>query len=283
MLEIDLSHRVFLTEKFQALKLDIAEYSFANIYLFRATHNYQLLNELFIKGKRRNGTSFLMPIFPIGTSSLEEMHKWLAEADCLFPIPEQWLTHFDPNVFDFITTEDESDYLLELQRMRTYAGRHLSGKRNLVKQLFEHYRVETAPLTPEKVSDASIVLNMWQENQALDIAQNDFLPCKEALSLLDLLQLTGLIFYVDEQPVGFILGEVSPSGHFLVHFVKGNKSIKGLYQYFYQALANAIPSTCSYLNLEQDLGIAQVRQAKRSYKPDRIIPKWQVQFKTAPK
>lgn len=114
LVDIELSHQQLLTEKFRQLSLEISEYSFANIYLFRKVHHYKLLyeKELFINGISREGSSFLMPTIPF-TNYVDcaEVREWLSEVDFLFPIPDQWLKFFDPCAFSFSCSENDSDYL----------------------------------------------------------------------------------------------------------------------------------------------------------------------------
>ena len=41
--------------------------------------------------------------------------------------------------FSITSREPDDDYLLQCEKMSTFPGRHLSGRRNLVKQFNEHY------------------------------------------------------------------------------------------------------------------------------------------------
>ena len=88
---ISLLDQKLLTEKFQMLSLEISEYSFANVYLFREIHQFELIGDesLFIKGLTRDGFSYLMPTFPITELKRELLKKYLQKVNFLFPIPEQ--------------------------------------------------------------------------------------------------------------------------------------------------------------------------------------------------
>ncbi|MBA3721794.1 MAG: DUF2156 domain-containing protein [Parachlamydiaceae bacterium] len=282
LVNIDLSHQMLLKDKFRLLKSEISEYSFADLYLFRSIHHYQFLfeKELFIKGITYTGESFMMPTFPLDKHfPLDEIKLWLTEVDFLYPIQEEWLKYFDQSIFEFSSLESESDYLYSIEKMRTYPGRALSAKRNLVSQLFAEHKVDAHTLNDERIEDALEVLEAWQKEQTLQKEKSDYFPCKEAIQLLYDLQLTGTVFYVDDEPSGLIIGETSSCNDFLVHFAKAKKSIKGLYQYIYQPLAEMLAhDNHRFINLEQDLGIPEVRHSKHSYKPDRIVKKWRVKL-----
>lgn len=283
LVDIDLSHQDMLTAKFLNLNLDISEYSFSNVYLFRKVHHYQLYfkKDLFLKGVTRSGSSYLMPTFPIVQSlSSHDVLDWITEVDFLFPIPEQWLPFFDSKIFEMSYSEDDSDYLYAVDKMQTYAGRHLSSRRNLVKQLIENHQVDSKPLTHDTAADALEILEHWQQSQDLSNLNTDYISCKEALQLYEKLNLNGIIYYIDQKPEGFLLGErLGKTSIYAIHFSKADRSVKGLYQYLFQNLAQSLDTSYQYLNMEQDLGIPEVRQNKHSYQPDHLVRKWRISKK----
>lgn len=282
LLPIDLSHQNLLNEKFKLLNLDISEFNFSNIFLFRKIHHYQLYyrNELFIKGVTRDDRTFLMPTSEFFHKiSIDDIRYCLEEVDFFYPIPEEWLHHFDASIFNKSYLEDDSDYVYATQKLYTFEGTHLNSKRNLINQLLSQNEVETFPLDMSNISVAIKVLESWQAGQKLSKDKTDYYSCREALELLSHLQLVGYLVNVNGNPVGFVIGSRLNSSTFLVHFDKAERAIKGLYQYLYQLLASTLMGQYEYMNLEQDLGSVQLRQAKHSYHPDRMIHKWRVNLK----
>lgn len=276
---LQLSHRELLTSRLNHLHIDLSEYTFADLYLFRDIHQYKVLIQddmIFIQGMTRDHHSFIMPTMPLSSFSSPLLLECLQDVDYLFPIPEAWLSALDSQQFQWMFKEEDSDYIFKSEKLKTYAGRHLSKKRNLVYQLFDLHDVNVLPLTAEHKQKALDILDDWQSNH-LD-QQTDYESCREGLEKMEILQLTGLIFYVDENPSGFLLGEMKHH-HYIIHFSKAQQKIKGLYQYMYQALAQYLDQTFSgikWINMEQDLGFPQVRQAKHSYEPDYMAHKWRV-------
>lgn len=282
LLPIDLSHEELLNEKFKKLNSDISEYSFANIYLFRHIHHYQLFyaHELFIKGVTREGESFLMPLEKVSSqTNTEHLIPLLEEVDFFFPISDKSLKYFDSAKFQTNYSEKDSDYIFLKSALSTYSGSGLDPKKNLVKQLLENDTVEARPLTSNEISDALLVLEAWENDRAKE-DEADFIPCKEALHHMPILQLNGYIIYVNDQPSGFIIGEKLNHNTFVIHFAKGIKSVKGIYQYLYQVLASNLEDTITYINMEQDLGSPSLRKSKHSYHPDHMVQKWRISLKT---
>lgn len=280
--DLSLVHQEILTYQFRKLNLEIAEYNFSNIYLFRNIHHYRLChnNGLFLQGIARDGSRFLMPTFPLEKSDSTMLLNWLSEVDFFFPIPQHWLDNFDPDIFEMKYLDSESDYIFYTEKMRTYHnGHHLSAKRNLVKQFLTKYENEVVPLTIDRVGEALDVLERWQQEQDEEPENNDYYSCKEALYLIDKLPTIGYLFLVNKVPCGFMLGEELTTNCFVIHFTKALKSYKGLNQYLYQALALRMNPKYELMSLEQDLGSPTLRQAKHSYNPDLMVHKWRVSRK----
>jgi hypothetical protein len=173
--------------------------------------------------------------------------------------------------------EADSDYLFTIQKLLTYPGRHLSKKRNLVKQLVDMHQVRAETMSSQHLADARLILDRWQEDHK-EPSETDVGACQEAIQFFQKLELHGRMVYVDDKPAGFILGEWLTKECYGAHFCKGLREIKGLYQYLYQDLAHTVEGSCQWINIEQDLGLPAIRMAKRSYLPDALLRKWRMQL-----
>ncbi len=277
---LNLSHQDVIESKFRQLDLALSEYSFANLYLFRHIHRYEVIRveqEVFIKGVSRDQVPFIMMTrHPLQISQLI-LQKVILQTQTLFPIPENWLTLLEKQLLQASFKEADSDYLYTTPKLAHYPGRHLDGKRNQVKQLLDHYEVKSENFI-EHFHDAQQVLEIWQKEHGTNLNQTDYSACLEAIQNFHLLHLHGRMTYVNQQPVGLIIGEWLSTDCYVVHFSKALQSFKGLYQYLYQDLAHSVEGTCAWINLEQDLGIPSLRISKLSYQPDLLIKKWRVQL-----
>lgn len=277
--EITIAHQHLLSTRFRDLDLMISEYNFPNIFLFRQVHQYRLFESkgfLFIKGMTRDRKSFLMPTFPIQDIDNQRLLEIVSSVDFFYPIPEIWLKSFDLKLFKTEFVESDSDYLFYPQKLATYPGRHLSSKRNLVKQFMTHYESTFEPLSVGNRAFALSILEKWQQHQELELVQTDFFSCQEALTLLEELELSGFILFANQEPCAFVIGGKSDHSCYNIHFAKALKTYKGVYQYLYQAVAKSLEGQTDFINLEQDLGSSSVHQAKHSYHPDLMIHKWRV-------
>jgi len=283
--KLNLQFQTILEKKMECLKLPFSEYSFANLYLFRHLHNYEVLTvekEIFIRGITRDHIPFIML-----TSQPKDISKNLLDqakqnVQMIFPVSEEWKSQLTHLCMQASYKEEDSDYIYESSKLATYPGRHLDGKRNQVKQFLEHYQVKIRPYDSQNgnlkicINHATEILFNWQKEHQGD--PNDFASCLEAINNMDELKLNGFIVYADGKPGGFIIGGRLNKDYYVVHFSKALHAIKGIYQYLYQKMAQRVQDDHKWINLEQDLGLAPLRESKHSYHPANMAIKWRMFF-----
>jgi len=276
--KLKLRHIELLHAPLKECGVAVSEYSFANLYLFRKAHDYEIVAaaETFIRGTTYDGLRYLMPVRDPRLMEPNDLVEYSRIAEIYFPIPEEWLTAFDNELFEFNYMEGDMDYVFTSEKIATYKGKKLHGKRNLLQQFHSQYRHEAFPLVPEYRDDALRVLDAWQKDTGLLESETDYEACREALILQDELLLCGGIYYADGSPSGFILGEGINDEMFALHFAKGLRSVKGIYQFMYNNCASVLHRHYTYVNFEQDLGKLPLPQAKSSYYPDMMIKKYRV-------
>ncbi len=96
------------------------------------------------------------------------------------------------------------------------------------------------------------------------------------MELYDELGLSGFTVFDGEKPAGFLVGEPIQDDVFAFHFAKGDKSVKGIYQFLFSTAAARLPESFSYVNMEQDLGSLPLRASKSSYLPDMMAQKYRI-------
>jgi len=266
--EVSIDMRPVLHPEFQALADGISEFTFANIYLFRQTHNYrisQLENGLFVITGRDKDKSFFM--LPFGLPDENIIGELFNNHQVMKAASGQQAEILAAMGYAVCEDRDNFDYLYSREDLVNLTGRKFHKKKNLLNMFVKNNEYQAKPLLEEYRDDALQILERWNNQHD---GPNDFSAAKEALEKMWPLQLCGGIFYIDRQPTAYCLGEeVSLGESFVIHFEKavlGNNS-KGVYQYINQAFASILPEKYKTVNREQDLGDSGLRQAKLSYNP----------------
>lgn len=263
---------------FKSLKEGISEFTFANLYLFRETHNYQIArlpgNFLLITGRDNEKSFFMLPFGFPEKSVLDELFHQFNSMKCVSESQADMLTDMG-----YLTTEDRDnfDYLYLREELVILPGSKFHKKRTLINAFVENYSYEGKPLRKEYISDAIGVLEEWRQERE---EPGDYIAAKEALEKVDELQLCGGIYYVDGRPSAYTLGEEIALGEtFVIHFEKAVGDYKGLYQFINQSFASILPEKYKTINREQDLGDEGLRQAKITYRPVGFVKKYRACMK----
>ena len=170
---------------------------------------------------------------------------------------------------------DNSDYIYNRIDLANLSGKAYHKKKNLVNSFKNNYEFTIQKIDSSNIEDAKKVLNLWKEGR--DLKQTDYYQCIDALDDIknENSVLSGIIAYVENNPVAWSLGELLPdSKTYLVHFEKGDNNYKGVYQFINNETAKNLPETVLYINREQDLGDEGLRQAKMTYRPCGFINKY---------
>jgi len=273
--EISMDMRPALHPKFQNLSGGISELTFANIYLFRKTHNYrisQLGNELFIiTGRDNEELFFILPFGLPDKTVMKELFSKYEVMKCVSQSQAETLSALDYFIYE---DRDNFDYLYSRADMVNLTGRKFHKKKNLLNMFIKNNEYQAKPLLEEYRDDALQILEQWNAGHN---PPSDYLAAKEALEQMWPLQLCGGIFYIDAEPAAYCLGEELAHGNsFVIHFEKAviKQEFKGIYQFINQAFASILPDKYQTINREQDLGDPGLRQAKESYHPIDFVKKY---------
>lgn len=274
-MEVGMELRSALHPLFKALGEGVSEFSFANIYLFRAAHNYSItrLKEsglLMITGEDKGGRFFMLPFGLPGKAVLDELFKRFSFMKC---VPESYAEALRNLGYRLEEDRDNFDYLYIRKELSKLEGRRFHRKKNLVNFFTGRYSYVGKPLLNEYINDALFILDEWVKGKEVP---GDYDAAKEGLLKCDGLKLCGAIYYVEEKPAAYVLGEELGSGAFAIHFEKGIGEYKGLLQFVNQSFSSLLPEKYEIINREQDLGDQGLRKAKMSYRPSGFIKKYRV-------
>ncbi|MFV0437945.1 MAG: DUF2156 domain-containing protein [Desulfopila sp.] len=264
-----------LHERLRTLPDGVSEFTFANLYLFRARHNYRLSRlpgDLLVILGRDADTLFFM--LPFGLPEPDSLSRLFTDHGRIKCVTEEQKPLFLQAGYTVSEDRDNFDYLYQRSDLAELKGRRYHKKRNLVKSFISNYEYTARPLLNQHIPAALEILTQWHKENG---APADYEAAREALLLTRQLQLCGGIYFVDGQPAGYTLGEELANGtSFVIHFEKAIIAYRGIYQFINQSFAQVLPEVYQTINREQDLGDAGLRQAKHSYQPVGFIRKYQV-------
>ncbi len=255
----------------------LSEYTFANLYLFRKVHSYRYHPGEYpaVSGITYDGKRHLLPLFDAADVGVRALVEMLSDYDCYFPISGEKVSGFDGNVFGYDATADDADYVYPVRNFLELDGGEMRQKRADLHSLLASVRVENRRFAPDLLDDALCVLRQWIVDKNVGPGGADEMPCREALEFAKDLGFEGVVYYVNGDPVGFIIAECLVPGVYAIRFAKGVLARRGIYPYMFRHCCTALPEV-KFFNFEQDLGIGNLRRTKRSYRPEMLLEKFRI-------
>ena len=128
---ISLKHQLVISPAWKKLCIDydlhFAEYSFANAYLFRRKHEYQVVNgeTPCIKGKFKNDNYYFIPSVPPLQIKTKLPDCLEGNIYCFFPLPDAWINDLKELNMSFSSCRADSDYLFIFQSFKLYPDERL--------------------------------------------------------------------------------------------------------------------------------------------------------------
>ncbi len=271
-----------------------ADYNFGNIYIWDKQYRQLICrfeDRMTVKLRYGDERAF---VFPIGSGPLapaiEALRAFCAEKGyslLLYGVTEKHRDQLDtlyPGCFTYEKAEDYADYIYSAEKLATYAGKALHGKKNHCNRFEAENDWDFVPLTRELIPGCLDMLNVWSEENAdrLDssiVIEHDAII--RAFAAYEKLGLEGGVLRSSGEILGFTLGEMASPDTFNVHFEKAEININGAYPMVCRELTRMVMQNhpgLRYINREDDMGIESLRKSKLSYKPEFLLEKYSARW-----
>lgn len=221
---------------------------------------------------------------PIGLADPEDIFRQLdTPITGAIRVPETARSAFLNAGFPLRFDRDNADYVYRVSDLAELAGRKFSKKRNHITQCLNSYSCIYEPITKETTQECMALQNRWcrlrgcHENFELC---NEYLAIRELFDHYEILGVTGGAIRVNDRIQAFAIAEQLLPDTAVWHFEKAMPEINGLGQLINHWFAKYSLAAFTLVNREQDIGNAGLRQAKESYYPYYMVPKYAGSKKT---
>lgn len=271
------------------------DFSYGGVLMWVDMFDYEMAichDTLFIKGRLENDLSLPAFSLPVGSLSLADsvslLQRYSREQGMplrFSAIPEYCIADFSdlrPRHIDPL--DDWSDYLYDIRRLATLAGKKMAKKRNHVNQYISLYGADTyESLTPDALPDLCAFMDSLE---TMDPPSRQAAAERRlARKVLDLMNhhdmpMEGGLLRADGRVVAFTIGDVKGDTLF-VHIEKALRDVPGSYEMINKCFAADMLArypSLSFVNREDDAGDEGLRKAKLSYHPVDILKKYNVVF-----
>ncbi len=277
-----------INEFFTCQPYSTCDFTLLGLYMWISHFNYEYAFEngtLFIREHTETGEKYLIPLSKTLTA-IDSIRYLIDNCDTcsdrivLTAVPEILISDIENNfASDAVLTRDWSDYIYCAQDMLSLKGKKYSKKRNLIHQFLNSYKCDVKPIQKENIGE---ILNFVQEfsnsEELSALARYENNETIDVLNNYDKFSgLYGFVYYVDGKIIGFSVCECHNDICF-IQIEKALKDYKGAYQFIFWRTVNEIfkEQPFQYVNREEDVGDVDLRKAKMSYYPLKLLNKYEV-------
>ena len=287
---IKIEDREIFEKHSYALGEGSCDMAFANIFCWAHLHNPEIAkwgDFIFIRFGGVNGKSHTY-MEPIGAGDNITAFKMLSEYVSSLNEPFK-MAGMSANFAEKIRSSipfcgyylypkrSQFDYIYNADYLRTLSGKKLQPKRNHINTFKKLYNFTTEPLSASHKDDVLKLLEEWREgkeNADLEAYESERKTIIRGMDNFEALGLRGLALYVDGDLAAFTYGSAINNNTFCIHIEKGSSRYERSFAMINYLFANSLPSQYCYINREEDLGIQGLRDAKLSYQPIMLYPKF---------
>jgi len=215
----------------------------------------------------------------------------LSENEGLVPklklVPHDSVNNINLNNFLIEEERDHFDYILDNNKLLKYEGRPLRGHASFKKRFTELHSncidLHMLDLGNTQHQHHMVSLNnLWVENKLKE--SKTVTPGVEEKVIKRIFDLCignnhyNLVALFDaDKLIAFTIDELLKDGHSIRHIMKADTAYKGVYSFLISESARVLlESGIKYTNVEQDLGLPNLRQSKKSFQPAYYLKKYSI-------
>lgn len=292
---ISVEDKDLLNQYIQSYPYHTSDINFSNLFMWRYlnNHTYEVINDLLCISGTFYGKPFLFPPLSKGTYDkdqvaatldiLKERFEEVGHPFIMKIVPAHMIEIFHdakPHGLQFHRDRDNDDYVYLSKDLIGLKGRKFHAKKNHWNYFMKHIPHEYVPLTSDLIDECLHLTSRLKEGDyspvQVMLLENEERAIYEALTNMDQLDITGAAILIGGKVEAFTFGEKLNDQTFLVHIEKANAQIKGLYQAINQQFCQHECKNFKYINREEDMGFDYLRKAKKSYRPVKMIEKYDV-------
>ena len=184
----------------------------------------------------------------------------------------------------FIDDRPNYDYIYLTQELIDLKGKAFHGKKNHLNFFKKTYEYEYVEMTSAMADDAMRFIADFNRRKEVPAHEMEMLKMEEQ-AMEDVFQNIEKVGYsagailignnIQAIAIGGQLGKKTITEH----VEKANVEFRGLYQAINNEFCKNVAAKAKYINREEDMGIPNLRKAKLSYKPVKLLEKYIGVFK----
>lgn len=269
-------------EAFREDPPEISEFTFTNLYAWREAYRVSVSRMdsfLIVRSDAAKKPEFFIPI---GRGDKKAVMLRISEdtGAGFIRVPEKTALLFkNDEHFKIEPDDDNSDYMYRAEDIIKLAGKKYDGKRNLIHKFKRENKYEYMDMNERNVPECLKFEDKWCDVKGCDDVKTlggEREAVREMAAHFKELDLVGGMTAVNGGISAIAIAEKLNADTLVMHILKADPSITGLYQFMLNEFLTRHAKDTKFVNMEQDLGLENLKKAKLSYHPSHIIKKYTI-------
>lgn len=269
-----------------------SDFSFISLWCWNTRNDFSisLLNNNLVV-KMRDYISHKPILTFLGNNNLDDTIENLLHAsnsigkNKLYLIPEDNINGDKKALDNYVLTldRDQFDYIYNIEELSLLKGNKYHKKRNLAQKFEKKYKHEVKILNLKSRHNQRSILYLWhmwldKKNKRYIDYRDEFMAVQKIFILKNILSVG---VFVEDELVGFNIGELYPNKYCMILFQKYNPFYTGVSEYLMKKTCGIYNSKgAEYLNFMQDVGVPGLRDAKKLWRPVKFLKKYKIRRKS---
>lgn len=307
---IRLSDKPVFDLAYSQIKNPISDYTFAITFIWGKVllGSWAIIhNHLCVFIKRDGSLIMLLPPIPMNSDDADKYDFYLSLNYCfaLMNKYNEYFSDISETRIEYVAAEFihlfthapsanfeinpmPNDYIYSIKDMIELAGTKFKNKRHARNKFirdFPNYRTEK--LNHHHREACLSLLDIWNQKQRTDEVLNhkvmrdmEVRVTKYVLEYYENLNLTGLVLFVEDNLIGFTLGESLSPKQISIVIEKTHPDYPGSAQFIFSEFCRQYWSDYPECNVGDDEGVPSLRFTKESYRSIRMLEKYVVKQKS---
>ena len=184
----------------------------------------------------------------------------------------------------FVDDRPNYDYIYLTQELIDLKGKSFHSKKNHLNYFKKTYEYEYVELTSDMADDAMKFISDFNKRKEVPAHEMEMLKMEEqamedVFNNIEAVGYSAGAILIDGNIQAIAIGGKLGKKTITEHVEKANVEFRGLYQAINNEFCKNVAANAKYINREEDMGIPNLRKAKLSYKPVKLIEKYIGVFK----
>ncbi|MFH0876994.1 MAG: phosphatidylglycerol lysyltransferase domain-containing protein [Candidatus Omnitrophota bacterium] len=266
---------------------DLSVYSFANTWIWRSLFEikWAVIRDRFCLFFQNNVGCF-MTLPPLGGFQAGVVEECFEIMDRVNLQPEisriENIEHEEQALFaqqGLRTTVKSEEYVVSQNDMAALAGEGFKHKRNLCNFFEKNHNALFRPYDPKDKQGVFKLYDVWMQERLSKNSEPIYQAMLkdsrgvfgELLAAWPQLEMIGYVVENKERICGFTCGFAVSNSMFCINFEIADLRLKGLAQFMFHEFSKTL-TQYPEINIMDDSDLANIRRAKLSYRPSRLVP-----------